>query len=313
MKHVIWVDDQIYDIHGNKSNLCNSIVDRAYESFDIDIEPFKTYDEAYTAFLSNPTKWIAIILDVQNDQAEKGSRNDDYKRGRRMFEKYRDQHHVDEPYIYVFSGQESVHNVADDYFRKDHPLQDKTVYNKASADDAELMFKNINLLANHSGSYRLHTKYQNIINDLDKLEWSKESKDEVKTIIRSVEIDDNNTDQAVFNRIRKILESDLYVRLEKKGFMDSLEDFQRKHGLKENTITTKSNYIGKLSKERIPIYIQRAIHSLTEITNNGSHTCSDSDLSKLVASKHVSNGNAPYLLKACLYELLTIIHWEANI
>lgn len=309
MKHVMWVDDLIFDSEGNCTDLCNSIVNRAYEDFDIDIEAFKTYDDAYTEFLKNPTKWIAVILDVQNDSAEK-NRNEDYMKGRRKFENYRAQHHVEEPYIYVFSGQESVNSNAADYYVKDHPLQDKSVYNKPA--DVELLLDNINCLANNSSFYKLLTRFKDVINDLNTLMWSNDSKNDVIGIIRTIEIEDNTKDDSVFNKIRKILESDLYIHLEKKGIMDDYETYLKKEK-KESTINTKSSYIGKLPKERIPVYIQRAIHSLTEITNNGSHKSGANETSKLVSAKHVSNGKAPYLLKSCLYDLLTIIHWEANL
>ena len=57
-------------------------------------------------------------------------------------------------------------------------------------------------------------------------------------------------------------------------------------------------------EEIIPIYIQRSIHSLVAITNPGSHrTVTDSD---------VAIGNAPYLIRSLIYEMLNVLCWCKN-
>ena len=54
-------------------------------------------------------------------------------------------------------------------------------------------------------------------------------------------------------------------------------------------------------EELVPVYIQRAIHTCVDITNPGSHRSkTDAD---------VKDGNAPYLIRSLIYNMLDILYW----
>ena len=63
-----------------------------------------------------------------------------------------------------------------------------------------------------------------------------------------------------------------------------------------------SKFLGQSQlKEIIPVYIQRAIHTLVDISNEGSH--------RLIINEHVESGRAPYLIRSLIYELLNLLSW----
>ncbi len=63
-----------------------------------------------------------------------------------------------------------------------------------------------------------------------------------------------------------------------------------------------SKILGDRSMSRIiPAYIQRSIHSVVTIANEGSH--------RLTIDKDTKDGNAPYLIRSTVFELLNFIIW----
>lgn len=310
MINVIWVDDLILNPDGSQTDLCNSIVNSAYDE-GIDITPFATYDEAYNAIVANPSKWIAIILDVRNDKASEGNENKDYLSMRRKIENFRKEHgNSVEPFIFVFSADAVTISDAKRYFIKDTDLQTKEVYMKP--DDTKVLFEDIKKVANSSQIYAIYTKYKNIIDFIERAGWSRDNINSILKLIRCIEYNDENTNYSLYNDMRKIVESDLYKRIEEVGLMNDYPEYLKNEG-KKDSINVRSCYVGEKKRgkddednsNRFPIYIQRAFHSLTEILNNGSHP--------LIVKKHTAQGKAPYLLKSCLYDLLTIINWESQL
>lgn len=55
----------------------------------------------------------------------------------------------------------------------------------------------------------------------------------------------------------------------------------------------------------IPIYIQRSIHSVVVVSNEGSHRLSIDDDTK--------EGRAPYLVRSTVFELLNILYWLGTV
>lgn len=103
--------------------------------------------------------------------------------------------------------------------------------------------------------------------------------------------DTRNAD--VFNKIRKVLE----------WVMEFCYDI----GLSPVQFTGSnigecSRFLGSNDmKELVPIYIQRSIHSVVEVSNNGSHGFS--------VDEDTKNGAAPYLVQSTVFELLNILSW----
>lgn len=70
-----------------------------------------------------------------------------------------------------------------------------------------------------------------------------------------------------------------------------------------------SRFLGKTEMgELIPCYIQRSIHSVCDVSNNGSHGPSE-NAENLVVKEDVGKGKAPYLIRSTVYELLNILVW----
>ncbi|MCQ2256878.1 MAG: hypothetical protein MJZ41_02660 [Bacteroidaceae bacterium] len=305
MINVLWVDDLIINPDGTETDFCKSFVNSAYDE-GIDITPFATYNEAYSEIEKNPSKWIAIILDVRNDQAIEGNENQDYLSMRRRIEYFRREHNNRvEPFIFVFSADPVTISDAKRYFIKDADIQSKEVYNKP--DDVNVLFKDIKEAAKQSTIYATYKKYENIFNAMEEMEWSKEDQNIVFSLIKNIDSDNDYKNDTLYNEIRKLLEVALYTKLEKSGIMD---DFVKlKNEYVDDTINKRSLYMGK--NQEVPLYIQRAFHSLTMIAQNGSHYHATSP--NLVVARDTRLGNAPYLLKSCLYDLLNIIIWEAKL
>lgn len=330
MINVIWVDDLILNPDGSQTDLCNSIVNSAYDE-GIDITPFATYDEAYNAIETNPSKWIAIILDVRNDKASEGSENRDFLKMREKIKSFRMEHgNSVEPFIFVFSADAVTISDAKKYFIKDTELQSKEVYIKPN--DTNVLFKDIIKIAEWSPVYTTYKKHEDIMNEMknfgwsdekqnvvfsilrsmDKMKWPNEDQRTVYKLYKSIEIENDFKNHSLYPDMRKIVESDLYKRIEEVGLMNDYPEYLKNEGKKES-INVRSVFVGEKKRgkvdedysNRFPIYIQRAFHSLTEISQNGSHP--------LIVKKHTAQGKAPYLLKSCLYDLLTIINWESQL
>ena len=97
--------------------------------------------------------------------------------------------------------------------------------------------------------------------------------------------------------MRKIIEKNVYPKMEQLGFFKEFPSYENK------TINGKSKFFGKTYGEKCP-HIARALHTVVEVTQNGSHGDE-----KTIIAKAVSEGKAPYLLRSCLNELLNIIYW----
>lgn len=305
MINVLWVDDLIINPDGTETDYCKSTVNRAYDE-GIDITPFATYDEAYSEIEKYPSKWIAIILDVRNDQAIEGNENQDFLKMRRRVRSFRSEHNNRvEPYIFVFSADHVTISNAKRYFDKDADIQSKEVYNKP--DDINVLFEDIKAAANLSTIYATYKKYEDIMNAMAEMEWSGEDQNFVFSLIKNIDLDNDYKNDTIYTGIRKLLEVALYTKLERAGIMDGFEKSINESV--DDTINKRSLYMG--TNKKVPLYIQRAFHSLTMITQNGSHYHATSP--HLVVARDTRQGNAPYLLKSCLFDLLNIIIWEAKL
>lgn len=305
MINVIWVDDLILNPDGSHTDMCDSIINIAYDE-GIDITPFSTYEEAYHEIEKSPTRWISVILDVRNDKADNGNENQDYLNIRKKIESFRENHgNSVTPFIFVFSADPVTISDAQRYFRKDADIQTKEVYSKPN--DISILLEDIKKTANISPYYETYRKHEKVINSMNKLGWNQEDKNRVFDLIHTIDSENDFNNDGLYTIFRKLLENALYIKLEKCGIMDGLKNY--KNDSKDDTINKRSVYIG--NNPKVPLYIQRAFHSLTQIAQNGSHYHATD--THLIVARDTQHGNAPYLLKSCLYNLLTIIYWESEI
>ncbi len=112
---------------------------------------------------------------------------------------------------------------------------------------------------------------------------------ELKKILPLIDRADIRTDTTIPNRCRQLLEwvkdSNIFES-ELKGL--SLNDFSRHMG---NAIN-------------LPEYVKRSLHACVSISNQGSHFTD--------TTKMISGGDAPYLTKSLIYDLLNILDWCAS-
>lgn len=69
-----------------------------------------------------------------------------------------------------------------------------------------------------------------------------------------------------------------------------------------------SKFLGREEIARaglVPIYVQRSLHSVVAIANEGSH--------RLGIDKDTKEGRAPYLVRSTVFELLNILNWLGTI
>lgn len=221
MINVLWVDDLIKNQDGSNTDMCNSVINSAYDE-GINITPFATYEEAFTELEKFPSKWIAIILDVRNDNAIEGSENQEYLVMRRRIESFREKNgNSVEPFIFVFSADPATISDAKRYFIKDADVQTKEVYIKPQ--DTETLFSDIKKVANYSPIYAVYNKHERVMNAIEDMGWSIDDKSSVIKLINAIENKNDNTNDALFNDFRKLLESALYDKLFKSGIMDGFE------------------------------------------------------------------------------------------
>lgn len=152
--------------------------------------------------------------------------------------------------------------------------------------DMEDLFADIKSVVAQFPDFKLKEKHKELFS------WYT-NKEELLDIIRYLDKEDNNDDYGVFNKIRQQLEY-LMALADEKGFL--------------NIKFTKTN-LGECSKQLgkqeltgiIPNYIQRSLHSIVTVCNEGSHLTSLQEI--------IRNNKAPYLIKSTIYEFLNLVHW----
>ena len=111
-------------------------------------------------------------------------------------------------------------------------------------------------------------------------------------------MENGKSDPSLLNDMRKLLEGEILRPFEKLNiFPFAPDDF---------TLNNESTYISM--NKKIPVFIQRAFHSLSAITNDGSH-----GKKTTTTSADILSGKAPYLLHSCMFELFNVIIWQNNL
>ena len=121
-------------------------------------------------------------------------------------------------------------------------------------------------------------------------------------IIKKIENPQNTTDTTIFNAMRKLM---AYVVA-----------YGRNHGIFSEDIDSLRSAekrmadIYELAPDIVPSYVLTNFRSLSDTVNNGSHCKFEEDEKGILAvDADVLAGNAPYLSRACGFQLLTILHW----
>ena len=294
MINVLWVDDKAYDEKGEPTSTYYSVIDRGYD-VGVFVQAYQNYYEALNALKSEPHKWNAIILDICDERAGHGETEDGFSEIYSEIEKFQVRNNQPEPYIFVYSGSDrfSTKEQQSIIRKRDYA---KRVYVKGSVPELKEMFADIKNIVEVSPYYKIQQKYHDIFCAVKSLEWEKENSEILWKIIVSVE--NGKSDPSLLNDMRKLLEGEILRPFEKLNiFPFAPDDF---------TLNNESAYISM--NKKIPVFIQRAFHSLSAITNDGSH-----GRKATTTSADILSGKAPYLLRSCMFELFNVIICQNNL
>lgn len=291
MIEVLWIDDECKS-QDELTPLGQNIVNVAYD-MGISITPMLTYEEGVKAIRCNPLKWCAVILDIHNQKSTTENPWDDFANARDEIIRFQTEYKQQEPYIFVLSGNKQYQSESTIIRKPDYCR--KNIYEKLG-EGPKLLFEDILKIQNISKLYTCQKQYKDVLDVAKRLSddtWE-------KLLILLLEITANNEKKNtdLFNRMRKVLGS-IKQALEKSGypyFTETKGDF---------SFNSLSRHIG--NDTNIPVYIQRAFHTLTCISQDGSH--GEAESPRLVVDRDVSNLKAPYLLRSCLFELCNILIW----
>jgi hypothetical protein len=273
---VLWIDDQPND----------AFMDNAY-NVGIDIRCKKNVDDGIDELLHSSESYDAIILDANCIYHTDGKAEDiDISAlgyALRMITK----NNIGLPWFVYSAGGEQEHNIEPTVKAYERDYDDVHWYRKpAQMND---LFKKIKEVAGNSELYKLKAKYS------DACDWYPRL-NELVEILKYVE-EDKKLDSSVFNLIRKEL--------------DWIMDYCYKCGLLQepyngSNLGECSNFLGnKLLVDYVPSYVQRAFHTTTSLSNEGSH--------RLKLDSIVKSGQSPFLVHSIVMELLNIIHWAKQL
>src|SRR5574344_699987 len=268
--YVLWIDDEY--------NKLSAVISDA-EMDGILLSPFNTSKDGMKAFEESIDKWDAIILDAKgwNESSDETATTDGMHNS---LEKIAELRHKRVVPVFIFSGQGDLQN--DKEFKRS--LGKRKLYKKGNKADQAQLFIDIKAEADKLVETQIRFKYADVI------EQFPEIKLELIRIISRVHNDITN-DKDIFTAIRKILE---WVR-----------KLCIAHGILPSEVKELNGFSKFLGDEKmieyVPIYIQRSIHSCTVVSQEGSH--------RLSIDKAVKGGEAPYLIRSTVFELMNILYW----
>lgn len=287
MIEVLWIDDECITNLGKLSPMGEEFVNYAYEQ-KIKITPMQTYKEGIGAIRNNPNKWCAVILDIHNQKATSGKPSDDFDAARDEIKSIQTLNHQKEPYIFILSGNKLYHGEHSTIRKPDYCS--KSIYDK-NGENYKQLFEDILKIQSVSKLYTCQEQYKDVLTIANDF-CGEETWQRLFNVLYKITINDVKNNPALFNEMRKILED----------IMKVLERYRYSYFAatkEEISLNNLSRYIG--NDINVPGYIQRAFHTLTNVTQNGSH--------RLEVDSDVSCSKAPYLLRSCLYDLCNILIW----
>ena len=292
MIEVLWIDDECLNNKGELTNTGVEVIETAFE-YGIKITPKLTYKEGIEEININPLKWCAVILDIHNQKSEKGKASDDFDKAREDIIRIQAKKNQQEPYIFVLSGNKQYQTESSTIRKPDYCQ--KNIYDK-NGKDYKLLFEDILKIQNISKLYTCQEQYKDVLDVAKRL--SDDTWEKLLILLLEITVNNEKKNTDLFNRMRKVLGS-IKQALEKSGypyFTETKGDF---------SFNSLSRHIG--NDTNIPVYIRRAFHTLTCISQDGSH--GEAESPRLVVDRDVSNLKAPYLLRSCLFELCNILIW----
>jgi len=272
---ILWIDDKWKELESFKD-----VCELPENSFDV--VPCTNAVDGMILFEKKLEDWSGVILDakVLYDSSSKVDKLTGLTYSLNKIRELRNKRYV--PH-YIFTGQPDT--ASGTAFAEEHEGH----YYEKDKDEDKLI---ADIKRNAESMLETQIKHQHQI----VFETWPESSHDLMRILKMLHNEDwqNNS---VLNDIRKIM-NDVMTRLYERGFCTIKHD--------GSNLADCSRMVGqRYMEELIPIYIQRAIHTCVEVTNPGSH--------RSKTDKDVAKGNAPYLIRSLIYNMLDILFWCKNL
>lgn len=266
---ILWIDDQY--------ELLSELMERCEVMNGFEITKCRFAKEGMITFENHLEEWSAVVLDakVLMESLNEVPNLSGLRYCRDRINELKPRRYVP---MFVFTGQpdlisnEMFENMVDKYYSK--------------GDDDDQLIEDIISAADQQEETQIVHRHQVVFDT-----WP-ESRHDLIRILKILENEEwqNNS---VLNDVRKIM-NDVMTRLYERGFCSIKHD--------GSNLAECSRILGqRYMEEIIPVYIQRAIHSCVEITNQGSH--------RLKTDSDVKDNKAPYLVRSLIYNMLDILYW----
>ena len=274
MIQALWIDDEPTD----------EFMDAAYAT-GINITERKNVDDGIEELLRDSAKYDAIILDA-NCISHRNNTLDPQITALAYAINQLNTNHINLPWFVYSAGGFNGEGAIDILVESCELPYNHTNRWYKKPGDMEDLFADIKSVVAQFPDFKLKEKHKELFS------WYPHTA-ELLDIIRYLDKEDNNDDYEVFNKIRQQLEYLMRLAREK-GFLN---------------IEYKTTNLGECSKQLgkqeltgiIPNYIQRSLHSIVTVCNEGSHLTSLQEI--------IRNNKAPYLIKSTIYEFLNLVHW----
>lgn len=266
--HVLWIDDE-WDKMSSFKKYC-------LLKYQMELHPFKTQKDGLDDYAKHPDFYDAAILDAkvldknENEMADVSNLQKAVMRIKEQFS--------DLPY-FISTGQPGL--LSNEMFKSLFPD-----YYEKNTDDEKLCQDIIKTIED-SPNRKIVNKYPELFKLLQSPIY-----EEMLSILKIHENREYNNADA-FNKIRKVLD----------WIMQNLSDY----GLlatpfNGSNLNDCSWFLGNNQLlAYVPVYIQRSLHSLVTIANEGSH--------RQTIDNAVKEGIAPYLVSSTIFELINVLIW----
>ncbi len=257
-------------------------MNEAFE-YGLDITPASSVNSGLDALRDKSKVWDAIILDanckITDDEQEQPSL-------KALKEAINQLVHMRTEipwFVYTGGDYEGVEHL--EYMIKERSYDDRLYYEKPK--QRYDLYENIKKAVDNSQAYLVRQNNAVVCN------FYKEY--DLVELLMDYNNDDFSTDSSVPNRVRQIIEWVMRY-LEDKGLLP---------------VPFVGSNIAKCSMalsdihQLVPIQVARSLHFCVDICNDGSHD--------MEVSANIVSGEAPYLNKSLILNLLNILHWCPSI
>ncbi len=286
MYRILWIDDEHEGMSGFKGDA---------KSNGIKFVPFKSLNGGLDELERNYHLYDGVLLDAQileNEDDTKGTEDTDFvHRAKERLLQIKKKFEV-----FVLTGQAEAYE--DKTFKKAF----KNVYKKGSETEYERLFADIKEAASVQEDTQIRHKYKRAFDICNEKYIGVDAVGSLLSLLKTLELQDDSSNPQHLNEIRKFVAGAVMKKLKSSGVIPA-------------TITqlnAKAKHLGDFRfKEIIPVYVQRAFHSIISTCQDGSHSCNEGEDGEIPpqVDKLVRDGMAPYLIRSLMYELLNILIW----